>query len=322
MADVAQLRVTRAAQIRKQPQDEQPWLVESLWGSGAVGIIGGAPKTCKTWLALEIAVAVASGLPCLGRFRVPCPGPVLLFTAEDPPHQVRRRIESLSLARNADFPSLDVRLIVETSLRLDRTQDLQRLRLTLANHQPKLLVLDPYVRLQSADENDARQVSAILSDLRELSRTFHTAVALVHHARKNAGRNPGQALRGSGDFWAWGDSNLYITRSHDSLQLTIEHRAAPAPPPLSLQLLAPDDPPDQELSPICLQLQEQSAPPTSPSLQQRILVYLRDAGSTPHRTLRAALRVRASNLSDALRELETDGRLTRTPLGWTVASAP
>ncbi|KKL48155.1 hypothetical protein LCGC14_2328360 [marine sediment metagenome] len=322
MADVAQLRVTRAAQIRKQPQDEQPWLVESLWGSGAVGIIGGAPKTCKTWLALEIAVAVASGLPCLGRFRVPCPGPVLLFTAEDPPHQVRRRIESLSLARNADFPSLDVRLIVETSLRLDRTQDLQRLRLTLANHQPKLLVLDPYVRLQSADENDARQVSAILSDLRELSRTFHTAVALVHHARKNAGRNPGQALRGSGDFWAWGDSNLYITRSHDSLQLTIEHRAAPAPPPLSLQLLAPDDPPDQELSPICLQLQEQSAPPTSPSLQQRILVYLRDAGSTPHRTLRAALRVRASNLSDALRELETDGRLTRTPLGWTLASAP
>jgi len=322
VADVAQLRVTRAAQIRKQPQDEQPWLVESLWGSGAVGIIGGAPKTCKTWLALEIAVAVASGLPCLGRFRVPCPGPVLLFTAEDPPHQVRRRIESLSLARNADFPSLDVRLIVETSLRLDRTQDLQRLRLTLANHQPKLLVLDPYVRLQSADENDARQVSAILSDLRELSRTFHTAVALVHHARKNAGRNPGQALRGSGDFWAWGDSNLYITRSHDSLQLTIEHRAAPAPPPLSLQLLAPDDPPDQELSPICLQLQEQSAPPTSPSLQQRILVYLRDAGSTPHRTLRAALRVRASNLSDALRELETDGRLTRTPLGWTLASAP
>jgi len=322
VADVAQLRVTRAAQIRKQPQDEQPWLVESLWGSGAVGIIGGAPKTCKTWLALEIAVAVASGLPCLGRFRVPCPGPVLLFTAEDPPHQVRRRIESLSLARNADFPSLDVRLIVETSLRLDRTQDLQRLRLTLANHQPKLLVLDPYVRLQSADENDARQVSAILSDLRELSRTFHTAVALVHHARKNAGRNPGQALRGSGDFWAWGDSNLYITRSHDSLQLTIEHRAAPAPPPLSLQLLAPDDPPDQELSPICLQLQEQSAPPTSPSLQQRILVYLRDAGSTPHRTLRAALRVRASNLSDALRELETDGRLTRTPLGWTLTSAP
>ena len=280
------------------------------------------PKTCKTWLALEIAVAVASGLPCLGRFRVPCPGPVLLFTAEDPPHQVRRRIESLSLARNADFSSLDVRLIVETSLRLDRTQDLKRLGLTLTNHQPKLLVLDPYVRLQSADENDARQVSAILSALRELSRTFHTAVALVHHARKNAARNPGQALRGSGDFWAWGDSNLYITRKHDSLQLTIEHRAAPSPPDLSFQLLAPDDPPDQQLSPVCLQLQEQSSPSNSPSLQQRILVYLRDAGPSPHRTLRAALRVRTSNLSDALRELETDGRLTHTSNGWTVASVP
>ena len=41
---------------------------------------------------------------------------------------------------------------MESSLRLDCAQDLQRLRLTLARHRPKLLVLDPYVRLQRADE--------------------------------------------------------------------------------------------------------------------------------------------------------------------------
>ena len=51
------------------------------------------PKSCKTWLALEMAVAVASGRPCLGRFPVPRPGPVLLFGAEDAPHQLKGRIE-------------------------------------------------------------------------------------------------------------------------------------------------------------------------------------------------------------------------------------
>jgi len=253
---------------------------------------------------------------------VPCPGPVLLFTAEDAPHQVKRRIESLARARNADFHSLDVRLIVETSLRLDQTQDLQRLHLTLANHRPKLLVLDPYVRLQRADENDARQVSAILSALRELSRTFHTAVALVHHARKNAARLPGQALRGSSDFWAWGDSNLYLARNRDGLLLTAEHRAAPSPPPLSLHLLAPEEGPDHEQIPVCLELREESSPPPSTPLPQRILAHLHDAGPSSHRTLRAALRVRTSSLSDALQQLQTSGRLTHTPHGWTIASSP
>ncbi|MBE9505317.1 MAG: AAA family ATPase [Chloroflexi bacterium] len=315
-----QLRVTRAAEIREQPQDEHRWLVEPLWGAGAVGIIGGAPKTCKTWLALEMAVAVASGRPCLGRFGVPSPGPVLVFTAEDAPYQVKHRIESLARARDADFRSLDVKLIVETSLLLDRAQDLQRLRLTLANHRPKLLVLDPYVRLQRADENDARQVSAILSALRELSRTFHTAVALVHHARKNAARLPGQALRGSSDFWAWGDSNLYIARNRDGLLLTAEHRAAPSPPPLGLHLLAPQDGQDEEKIPVCLELRDESSPPHSTPLAQRILVYLRDAGPAPHRTIRAALRVRTSSLSDALQELEASSRLTRTPHGWNLTS--
>jgi hypothetical protein len=35
---------------------EQRWLVEGLWGAEAVGIIGGEPKCCKSFLALDLAV--------------------------------------------------------------------------------------------------------------------------------------------------------------------------------------------------------------------------------------------------------------------------
>ena len=317
-----ELRVVRAADIREQAADETRWLVEPLWGAGAVGIIGGAPKSCKTWLALEMAVAVASGRPCLGRFRVPSPGPALLFAAEDTPHQVKRRIESLARARHADFDTLDVRLIVETSLRLDLAQDLKRLHLTLDKHRPKLLILDPYVRLQRADENDAREVSAILSALRELSRTFQTAVALVHHARKNAAELPGQALRGSGDFWAWGDSNLYLSRRRDGLLLTVEHRAAPSPSPLWLQLLTPAASQDEGVTPVRLEIRDDASSPTSTPLAERILAHIREAGPTPHRGLREALRVRATSLSEALRTLEASGCLARTAHGWGLVDTP
>jgi hypothetical protein len=41
-----QLTVVRAADITAPNQTIPAWLVEHLWGSGAVGVIGGAPKTC------------------------------------------------------------------------------------------------------------------------------------------------------------------------------------------------------------------------------------------------------------------------------------
>jgi hypothetical protein len=67
------------------------------------------------------------------------------------------------------------------------------------------------------------------------------SVILVHHTRKNAaGVAPGQSLRGSGDLHAFGDSNLYLRRVQDRLLLVSEHRAAPASPPVHLDLVATD----------------------------------------------------------------------------------
>ncbi|HEV8524116.1 MAG TPA: AAA family ATPase, partial [Terriglobales bacterium] len=142
------LRVIRAAELPERPASEPAWLVEPLWGLGAVGLIGGAPKCGKTWLALELAVAIASGRPALGHYPVHAPGTVLVYGAEDSPRQLRDRLAGLAQVRGADFASLAVHLIIEPSLRLDRQEDLRRLECTLQKYRPRLLVLDPYVRLQ------------------------------------------------------------------------------------------------------------------------------------------------------------------------------
>ncbi len=78
--------------------EEQRWLVTGLWSEQAVGIVGGEPKCCKSFLALDLAVAVASGTPCLRRFPVARPGRVLLYAAEDALHVVRRRLEGICAA--------------------------------------------------------------------------------------------------------------------------------------------------------------------------------------------------------------------------------
>ena len=72
--------ITRIADVHCDV-DRPRWLVESLWSDAGVGILGGSPKSYKTFLALDIAVSVASGTPCLDSFDVPQSGPVLLFLA-------------------------------------------------------------------------------------------------------------------------------------------------------------------------------------------------------------------------------------------------
>ena len=54
------LPVVRVADIVTE-ENPQRWLIDQLWGAAAVGVIGGAPKCSKTWLALDISLSVATG---------------------------------------------------------------------------------------------------------------------------------------------------------------------------------------------------------------------------------------------------------------------
>ena len=77
------------------------WLIEGLWADEAVGIVGGEPKSFKSFLVLDMAVAVASGSPCLRHFPVAHTGRVLLYAAEDALQVVRRRLEAPAAARTS-----------------------------------------------------------------------------------------------------------------------------------------------------------------------------------------------------------------------------
>ncbi len=295
------------------------WLIEQLWSAQAVGVIGGAPKSAKTWLALELAVSVASATPALGSFAVAQPGPVLLYTAEDRPEQVQVRLAHLARAHALDLRGLDLALILTPTLRLDHAVDRARLRRTLDDRRPQLLILDPLVRLHGLDENSATEVSALLGELRALQREYAVAVLVVHHLRKNAPRSAdGQALRGSSDLHAWGDSNLYLRRRDDRFRLVIEHRAAPSPPPVTLELATEPA--------VHLRLVTATEPeddlPARRDLADRVLAALAAAGRPLSReTLRDTLHSRNATLGDVLARLRTERKIVRADGGFALRQA-
>ncbi len=263
-----QLPVQRASELSVDSASLTQWLVQGLWSDQAVGILGGEPKCCKSFLALDLAVSVASGTPCLRRFAVRRTGPVLLFPAEDSLAVVRQRLEGICSAAGVDFQSLPVEVITAPTLRLDAPKDRERLTNTVQARQPRLLILDPLIRLHRVDENDASQIAGLLSYLRLLQRTFQVAVLVVHHARKDANSTrPGQALRGSSELHGWGDSNLYMRRRGAQLTLSTEHRAAASQDHIPLELT-------QAGSALALSVASDSAtipdPGSEPSALQRI----------------------------------------------------
>ena len=164
---MSQLPVEPAWRLAERAEEHR-WLVTGLWSEQAVGIVGGEPKCCKSFLALDLAVAVASGMPCLRRFSVSRAGRVLLFAAEDALHIVRRRLEGIASAAGVALADLDIQVITSPVLRLDLDADRRNLAETVARLQPRLLILDPFVRLHRIDENASGEVAPLLAYLREL----------------------------------------------------------------------------------------------------------------------------------------------------------
>ena len=306
--------VVRAADLANDTVDES-WLIEHLWARAAVGLVGGQPKSLKSWLALEMAVSVATVTPCLGRYAVHDGGRSLIYLAEDSLPAVRSRLSALAQQRGLNLDDLDVHVITESSLRLDLARDQARLLETLRSLQPRFLVLDPLVRIQRIDENSSNEVSHFLAYLRDLQRQLDLAVCLVHHTRKSGApaHAAGQSLRGSGDFHAWSDSGLYLKRQRGGdVLLTVEHRSHQTPDPFAIRLEVNDNQP----------LRLRALDPSSPSdrnkecLKARVLKVLLDGATLSRATIREQLAVKNERLGRALDDLETAQSIERTAKGW------
>ena len=305
--------------ISEISEENRPrWLIEKLWGNSGCGGICGLPKSMKSWLGLDMAISVASGTACIGTFPVIDQGRVLIYLAEDSPPMVKDRVSSIARHRGLPISGLDLHAISTPRLRLDSSDDCLRLLETVDQLRPRLLLLDPLVRLHSANENSAQEISVLLSYLRDLQRSFQMAVVVIHHARKSdlPGTRAGQGVRGSGDLWAFGDTNLYLRHSQGSLVLSVEHRSAPTPDPVALRLVA-DDPQRVHLEVTSAAVER--AKRSSDSLSESVLEVLR-RGPMTKAELRTKIAVNNQRLGAILWKLESEGLVIREGRGWRAAS--
>ena len=185
-----------------------------------------------------------------------------------------------------------------------------RRRLSMAVHESlsQRLVVRHHLTGLDRDEVDAY----ILGFLRDLQRRFETAVLLVHHARKSGATRPGQALRGSSELHAWGDSNLYLRRRDRQTLMTVEHRAARGLEDIEIELMEDGEQPAFRLR----QPPPAGAAPQPETPEGRVLKALA-AARTPlsQRQIRERAATRHKTVGAILQKLVREGRIERNAEG-------
>ena len=221
-------------------QIEQPgWMIRGVWQRTSHGMIAGEPKTYKSVLATDMAVAVASGKPFLGKFPVEHSGPVMYIQEENSPWLVKDRIQKIATTRGAvgtgvkqlsqtrfeiDMPpDLPLYFLNNKGFDFNSAEDRQFLEESIKEIKPVLIIFDPlYLMLGDKDESSSKDIRPVLNWLLYLRYQYKTSVIILHHWNKSGkSERGGQRMLGSVLFHGWVESAMY-TRVVDEQNHTIE----------------------------------------------------------------------------------------------------
>ena len=176
------------------------WLLNKSLRRSCLGAIVGPPGAGKGTFAIQLAVAVAAGIPFLDVWQVAAPGAALYLSAEDDAAVINRRAyhalkqlpEDIQAMAGANFYGVPVHGRVnlchgERGSGVRGTPHLDDLRTMIGRIRPSLLILDTLARFSGVEENDNPAMTAFCGILEDIIAESGCNIILLHHSNKTAG---------------------------------------------------------------------------------------------------------------------------------------
>ena len=187
--------------LAKMEFPEESWLIGNILYSVGFCFLYGAEGTGKSFVAMSIAKAVATGRDWLGQFVVPNPINVLMLDKENPLSMLQRRSKGLGdISDNIHYLRYPERFSL-----VDNKGEVSEFAKSLANLVEKqnigLIVVDSFVDLMVGNESSSGDTQMFFDTLRRLFPS--TAFLVLHHENKPSQglfRNDSQRLRGSSNI--------------------------------------------------------------------------------------------------------------------------
>lgn len=188
---------------------EPRWAVQDLFPEG-LSIFAGPPKIGKSWLCLNVAVAVAAGGVAIGKIPV-ADGDVLYIALEDTERRLQERLV-LTLQGEA-APS---RLHLATTWPTLADGAAAHLRQWLLEHRDaRLVVVDTFQKLRgpvSANQNLYAGDYAAAGELKRVADDSGVALVVIHHTRKATADDPLDMVSGTAGLAGAADTTLVLRK--------------------------------------------------------------------------------------------------------------
>lgn len=214
----------------------RPVIIDRLLREGETINIVAPSKTGKSWLSLDLAMAVALGETWLGEFETNA-GRVLLIDNELHRETLAKRIRDVAAARDRSLEQINAGLEIRTTRGklTDINTICSEIKKYIRPGQFKVIILDALYRFLPAgvSENDNAQMMEIYNLLDSVAIDLGCAFVVIHHSNKGSqsGKSITDVGAGAGSIGRATDSHLII-RKHDTEGFFVIDRAARSFPPM------------------------------------------------------------------------------------------
>jgi RecA-family ATPase len=194
------------------------WVIQDFLPSKIVAAVIAAGGTGKSYLAMHIAVCVASSTPLFGRHRPRSAAKVVFISGEDDRHELQRRLhkvvaglspqERLLVNQNLHFIDLADSFELFTERNNKGEIDITKIPGLICDQVTNqigsdigLIIVDPVARFRGGEENLAADATRFVQALQQIRDQLSTSVLCLHHVNKGAGTGGNQNnARGSSAF--------------------------------------------------------------------------------------------------------------------------
>ena len=216
------------------------YVLEQVFERDSRVLLVGSSKTRKSFLALQLAVCVATGIKFVS-FNVPKPRRVLLVNLENSDGWQHRRFRGMCATLGVTKEMLGDRLSILNGR--NRCLTLEKIEEAAIRFSAEVIILDPLYKLDGgADESDMAERKRLVAELERMSARSGAALVVVHHDPKGSPGDRNVRDRGAG--------SAVINRDVDAtLAMTMWAEAdANADNMMVLSVLARNSPPRNDMS--------------------------------------------------------------------------
>lgn len=176
-----------------------PWIIKGVLPKAALGVVYGASGSGKSFLVLDMCLAIARGIEWRGR-KVK-QGRVAYIVAEGA-DGFRKRLAAYALYHNVDLATVPMTVLNAAPNLMEKQDAVDVVKGIRASGGADLIIVDTFAQTTpGANENSAEDVGTALGYCKRIHEATGAMVLLIHHAGKDAtkGARGWSGLRAAAD---------------------------------------------------------------------------------------------------------------------------